>query len=179
MAPFDVPVVPPVYWRTATSSALSGFSAAGPPGVRTKSPKRCTPSSSGMTRGQCPCFRRSRFFLIGYSCRNGVLRNSPTSHTTTLHAGVRLGLRHVVPEQVEGDDGLHSRVGPELLEFPRRVQGVRLHDDASGAEDPKECNDEVRGVREDQGHAVPATNADFSQACGKSVGCLVQFSIRD
>src|SRR2546427_258265 len=36
-----------------------------------------------MSRGKWPCFLRSRLFLMGYSCRNGTFRNSPTSHTTT------------------------------------------------------------------------------------------------
>ena len=104
---------------------------------------------------------------------------SDVADDDSLHAGARLGLRHVVPEQVEGDDGLDACIGPEALEFPRGVQGVRLHDDAAGAEDGEECDDEVRRVREDQGHAVPATDSDLPQAGGKPVGGCVQFSIRD
>src|SRR2546426_10914248 len=63
IAPFGVPVVPPVYWRTATSSSAADDSLPG--GVAARSAKRCTHGSDGMINGHWPAFFRSFRFLRG------------------------------------------------------------------------------------------------------------------
>src|SRR5437667_5918022 len=83
IAPFGVPVVPPVYCRTATLSGFAGVCTESV-GVFARSANRWIHGSCGIERGQWPAFWRSFFLLIGYSCRSGVLRNSAASQTTTL-----------------------------------------------------------------------------------------------
>src|SRR5439155_678419 len=83
IAPFGVPVVPPVYCRTATLSGFAGVCTESV-GVFARSANRWIHGSCGIERGQWPAFWRSFFVLIGYSCRSGVLRNSAASQTTTL-----------------------------------------------------------------------------------------------
>src|SRR5437016_482242 len=83
IAPFGVPVVPPVYCKTATSSGSAGVCVESAR-VFARSANRWIHGSRGIERGQWPAFWRSFFFLIGYSCRSGVLRNSVASQTTTL-----------------------------------------------------------------------------------------------
>src|SRR5207247_10229445 len=56
-----------------------------------------------------------------------------------LCPGLRLG--DVVPEQVEGHDGLHARVVPQDLELPRGQDRIRLDDDCAGSEDREESHD--------------------------------------
>ncbi len=56
MAPFETPVVPPVYWSTATSSR-PGASSGGDGGFpEISSFRKWTPSSRG-TRAHCPVRR--------------------------------------------------------------------------------------------------------------------------
>ena len=69
-----------------------------------------------------------------------------------------------MPEQVERDDGLDAGVVPQDLEFPRREDRVRLHDDGAGAEDREERDDEMRGVREEEGDSIPRLHADLPEA---------------
>src|SRR5207247_1798873 len=118
IAPFGVPVVPPVYCSTATSSGRLPASSLGFAGVAARSANRWTPSSRGITRGQCPCFFRSRRFLIGYSWRNRVLRNPARSQTggEPVDCGVEFAVRKRFP--VESDrrsDRELLRGSPEQL----------------------------------------------------------------
>jgi len=101
------------------------------------------------------------------------------AHDHVLHRGLRPRLRHVVPEEVEGYDHLHTGVVPQGFEFPWCVEGVRLDDDASCAEDTEEGDRIVRRVRKEEGHAVPALHAEGPQARGKAVRLLVELPVRD
>src|SRR5437773_9549836 len=64
IAPFGVPVVPPVYWSTATSSG-SADASVDSGGVRERSAKRWIHDSRGIVRGQWPAFLRSFLRLMG------------------------------------------------------------------------------------------------------------------
>ena len=69
-----------------------------------------------------------------------------------------------MPEQVERDDRLDAGVVPQGLELAGREDRVGLHDDGARAEGREERDDEMRGVREEEGDSVPRLHADRSEA---------------
>ena len=104
------------------------------------------------------------------------LRGVADDDSLDLGPGLRLG--DVVPEQVEGHDGLHARVVPQDLELPRGQDRIRLDDDCASSEDREERHHEVRRVREEEGHAVAGANANRPETGREPVDRGIEVAIR-
>src|SRR5205807_9499768 len=96
----------------------------------------------------------------------------------SLDLGPGFRLVEVVPEQVEGYDGLHARVVPQDLELPRGQDRIRLDDDCAGSEDREERHHEVRRVREEKGHAVAGANSNCPETGREPVDRGIEVAIR-
>ena len=101
----------------------------------------------------------------------GVTKDDP------LEGRRGLRLHDVRPEDIQGDDRLDAGVGPQGREFARRVEWIRLNDDGADPEDREERDDEMRGVREKEGHVVPGSNTDRPQARGEAIHGRVDLAV--
>ena len=154
-APFDSPVVPPVYCRNSRSSPLDATGVKG----------SFAPSASASAKRTLPA-RRASTGGLG-SC---LPLPSPTPLVMTVFSWVLAeDLGHRGRHAAEDDDDLDARVVELVLQLARRVQRVDVHLRRAGADDAEKGDREGQQVGRHHRDAVALLHAELVLQVGGEV----------
>ena len=159
IAPFGVPVVPPVYCNTARSD------------------------DSIVTRGRSAAVdRRQQIGERGGSVdlrrRGGGSRVfGQRRHDDRRNCGLRLDALDERRQRVEGDDRAYARIRRDDERFARRVTRVDVDDDRAEAKDGERRDDVLRAVRQHDADAVALGDARLRERCRERIRAALQVQI--
>ena len=158
IAPFGVPVVPPVYCSTARSSG----SIAHP-----RQLGRRRPAPAGRPASACRRRAAAPPPAAEYSASDVTMICSI--------AGLRAATAvHQRRQRVERDHDAHAGVGGDGQHLARGVARVDVDDDRAEAQHGERRDDVLRAVRQHDADAIALDDAEPRQRCGERVGALLQ-----
>ena len=166
IAPFETPVVPPVYCRNAMSSRVTS----------TGLNDAAAPRASAARKSMAPSMRQAGtiFFTLLMTKltiqRFGAGSRSPTCVVITCSTGVFPSTCcRALGEVLENDDGLGAGVLQLVLQLARRVQRIDVHHGHAGAQDAEQRHRVLQQVRRHDGDALALGHARQSLQEGGEV----------
>ena len=177
VAPLGLPVVPLVYWMSATSSTV------GRDDVR----RRCGADADELLpRDRCrarfvvSAARDSRAFAIGSRSsarmRNGIARVTSTE-MIVCDRDIRRERLDGRDDLVPGDDDARAVVLELVAQLARRVERVVLDDDRAEPQHRVERDDVLRAVRQHERDRVALLHAEEPQALGGALDLLAELGV--
>ena len=174
MAPFEMPVVPPVYCRTARSVGLTGTGASIGWASFSNGPQRWKRSPAKVASSARAALTKRSSQRSG---RGSVSRNDVRITCCTPTASAILGQQRSETSQADGH--FRARILQLQFRFAQGVERTGRHGNPARKQDAEKRDRELRTIREHDGNTIAFFHAQAAEDRRQPPRVVVHFAIRE